>query len=90
MTPEGLVKQEIKDGLKAIGAYQFWPVQTGFGKRGIDCYACYRGRMIAIEAKRPEGGKLTLIQKNTLKEVSEAGGTSVVARCWEDVREILP
>ena len=90
MPPEGTVKKEIKDGLKALGAYQFWPVQTGFGKRGIDCYACYKGRMIAIEAKRAEGGKLSAIQGACLDELAGAGGITVVARCWEDVREVLP
>jgi hypothetical protein len=90
MTPEGKVKKEIKDGLTALGAYQFWPVQTGFGKRGIDCYACYKGRMIGIEAKRAEGGRLSTIQRECLGEIVAAGGIGVVARCWEDVREVLP
>jgi hypothetical protein len=90
MTPEGRVKKEIQDGLEALGAYQFWPVQTGFGKRGIDCYACYKGRMIGIEAKRPEGGRVTRIQRVCLNKIEAAGGIGIVARCWEDVRERLP
>ena len=90
MTPEGAVKKEIKDGLRALGAYQFWPVQTGFGKRGIDCYACYKGYMIGIEAKRPEGGSLTVIQRKCLDEIVAAGGLGIVARCWADVWEVLP
>jgi len=90
MTPEGAVKVEIKKGLKTIGAYQFWPVQTGFGKRGIDCYACVKGRMIGIEVKRAEGGVLTEIQRKTLQEIRDAGGIGVVARCWADVEDVLP
>ena len=29
--PEAKVKDAIKTYLKEIGAYQFWPVQTGYG-----------------------------------------------------------
>ncbi len=90
MTPEGEVKQEIKDRLTELGVYQFWPVQSGFGKRGIDCYACYKGRFIAIECKRAEGGKLTGIQMDILMHVIEQGGIGVVARCWADVEDVLP
>ncbi len=90
MTPEGKVKKEIKEGLERIDAYQFWPVQTGFGKRGVDCYACYKGKFIAIEAKRAEGGKLTGIQAATLFKIENQGGVAVTARCWADVEDVLP
>ncbi len=89
MTPEGKVKKEIKEGLARLGAYQFWPVQTGFGKRGVDCYACYKGNFVAIEVKRPEGGKLTGIQTDTLFRIGNEGGIAVVARCWADVEDAL-
>jgi len=56
--PEGEVKQEVLRGLAGIGAYYFMPVQTGFGKRTVDILACYKGRFIAIECKRAEGGCL--------------------------------
>jgi len=90
MTPEGLVKQEVLHGLAGIGAYYFMPVQTGFGKRTVDILACYKGRFIAIECKRPEGGKLSKIQRDVLRTVEACGGIGIVARCWEDVRERLP
>ena len=90
MTPEGEVKQEILHGLAGVGAYYFMPVQTGFGKRTVDILTCYKGRFIAIECKRPEGGKLTKIQRDVLRTVEACGGIGIVARCWEDVRERLP
>jgi hypothetical protein len=90
MTPEGLVKQEVLHGLAGVGAYYFMPVQTGFGKRTVDILACYKGRFIAIECKRPEGGRLTKIQQGVLHTVEACGGIGIVARCWEDVREKLP
>ena len=90
MTPEGEVKQEILHGLVGLDAYYFMPVQTGFGKRTVDILACYKGRFIAIECKRAEGGVLTKIQRDVLRTVEACGGIGVVARCWEDVRERLP
>jgi Holliday junction resolvase len=90
MTPEGEVKQEVLHGLADIGAYYFMPVQTGFGKRTVDILACYKGRFIAIECKRAEGGKVTKIQKDTLDKIAKQGGISVVARCWADVWDAVP
>jgi Holliday junction resolvase len=90
MTPEGEVKKEVLQGLAGIGAYYFMPVQTGFGKRTVDILACYKGRFVAIECKRAEGGVLTKIQRDVLRTVEACGGIGVVARCWEDVRERLP
>ena len=76
-TPEGKVKDEIKAYLKSIGAYQFWPVQTGYGAATVDCLACYLGRFIAIEAKRP-GGQPTARQLKTLGDVEVAWGYAIV------------
>lgn len=88
MTPEGLVKQEIRKGLDNIGAHYYTPVVVGYGKRTVDFPGvCYLGRFIAIEAKRIEGGKLTAIQARYLKDVKEAGGIAIIATCWNDVWE---
>ena len=91
MTPEGEVKAEIVVGLKSRGIPYFMPVQQGFGKRGVDFYCTLppSGRALLIEAKRAEGGKVSAIQKKILGENTAAGGLSIVARCWEDVREQL-
>ncbi len=89
MTPEGKVKKEIKDALKARGAYQFWPVQRGYGVATVDCLACDDGRFVAIEVKRADGGVLTGRQKAVLAEVAKAGGVHVVARCWQDVLDAV-
>lgn len=82
---EADVKNEIKVHLESVGAYQFWPVQMGFGARTIDCFACYRGRFLAIETKRPKGGKLTTKQRNTLRDVQWAGGKVMVATSVDPV-----
>lgn len=73
MTPEGKVKAHVKAMLKEHGAYQFWPVQTGMGKRTLDCLGSHRGRMFAVETKAP-GNKLTPIQELIKQEIGLAGG----------------
>jgi|SRR6185369_2299558 len=77
MTPEGRVKNEVKKQLKALGFYQFWPVQTGLGSKTVDCLACGSGRFIGIETKAP-GKKPTPLQEVTLTKIADAGGITLV------------
>jgi hypothetical protein len=77
MTPEGRVKVQVKGMLKEHRAYQFWPVQTGMGKRTLDCLGTHRGRFFAIETKAP-GAKLTPPQELIRQEIQLAGGTVFV------------
>lgn len=51
-TPEAKVKQRVVAQLKALGAYYFYPVTSGYGSSGLfDIVVCYRGRFIGIECK---------------------------------------
>lgn len=77
MTPEGLVKAAIRKILAERKCYVFWPVVTAYGKKTVDCLACYKGIFLAIEAKAPNK-KPTENQKATLDEITAAGGFSVV------------
>ena len=54
MTPEGKIKNMIKDVLDAYGCYYFMPVQTGLGASGLDFHCVIHGRAFFIEAKRDE------------------------------------
>ncbi len=81
-TPESSEKEKVKAYLKAIGAYQFWPVPSGYGRQGVDCYACHRGTFIAIEVKAP-GQQPTARQTLTLQEVYSAGGVPVAGTAVE-------
>lgn len=73
MTPEGRVKARVKAVLARFdGLYSYWPVPTGYGPSGLDCYVCYRGRMIVIETKAP-GKKLTPRQCFCKHELITAG-----------------
>jgi hypothetical protein len=75
-TPEGKVKSVVKKMLRAAGAYQFWPVQTGFGTVTIDCLGCHKSLAFAIETKAP-GAKPTERQEVTLEEIAASG-----AKCF--------
>jgi hypothetical protein len=80
-TPEGKVKRYVKrrlaevfDAQPPLKHYEFWPVQSGRGKRTLDLLLCVQGQFFAIETK--EFGKTyTELQKDTRDEIHSAGGT---------------
>lgn len=57
-----------------------WPDVTGMLPNGV---------LLAIECKRPVGGKLDPAQAQTLKKIHEWGGLVCIARSVEDVAESL-
>lgn len=86
-TPEGKVKDKVKALLKQYGAYQFWPVQMGYGARTLDCLACHYGRFLVVETKA-EGKDLTPFQKNTRAQMQKS--SAAVLRVSNDIElEIL-
>lgn len=89
MTPEGDVKRQVKAYLKSIGAYQFWPVQTGMGAATVDCLACVNGRFFAIEVKRKGVVQATPRQNFVIKAVSDAKGVAFVADSLERVQVFI-
>ena len=72
-TPEGKVKAKVKTLLKKYGAYQHWPVQTGYGAACLDCHGCHSGLYYAVETKAP-GKKLTPRQELTKEDIESTGG----------------
>ncbi len=91
MTPEGWVKKQIKEFLNSHPEKPFWmniiggnPMQRG----GVpDMLICYRGRFIAVEAKRADGkGRLSEAQKVVIAEILHAGGYAFVAKTVDDVK----
>lgn len=73
-----MIERDVKKALKAflteIGAYQYWPVPTGYGAATIDCFFCYHGKFYAVETKRPGIDKATPRQAETLRQVAQCGG----------------
>jgi len=88
LTPEGAVKKDIKDFLQEVQAYQFMPVQRGYGKRTVDFLVCYSGWFVGIEAKRRKGSA-EAFQKRILKEIQDAGGIAFVADDIDVVRRVF-
>ena len=86
-TPEGKVKQRIKQVLNSAGAYHFWPVQQGYGNKTLDCLACYKGHFIGIEAKA-EGKHPSALQSFTMRQINEAGGKVFVIDNEEGARDL--
>jgi hypothetical protein len=80
MTPEGIVKAEVKAFLDSIGAWHYCPVPMGYGRKGIpDFIGCFRKQFFSIEVKAP--GKLNTVapwQLNEIEKIRAAGGMALV------------
>lgn len=88
-TPEQDIKLNIKRLLDSRGA--FWSAVKGgpHSKPGDpDIIACYRGLFIGIEAKT-DTGKLSGWQEMRRDQILKADGFWVLARCKEDVEDVL-
>lgn len=79
-TPEGVVKQQIKDILDSLGAWWFMPATYGYGRSGVpDFIVCYKGNFIAIEAKSNKTTHpVTALQQRELDKISGAEGLGLV------------
>ena len=87
MTPEAKEKATLKAYLNEIGAYHFWPVPLGYGKQGVDCYACILGDFWGIEVK-PLSRQPTARQQATMITISKANGHAVAGTASEIIQHI--
>lgn len=86
MPTETAIKDKIMKHLKGLPncyALKVWGNHTTVGQP--DILACYRGRFMALEVKRP-GEQPTEIQKATLSKWAEAGAVAGVVRSVEDAK----
>jgi ribosomal protein S19 len=83
------LEKHVKDAVKRVlahwGAYQLWPVPTGYGARTLDCVACIPMRVtpemvgktigvfVGVETKRPGVRAVTRKQADTMRQMREAG-----------------
>ena len=91
MTPEAKVKKVVVAQLKAMGAYYFYPVTSGYGSSGVpDIVGCYKGTFFGIECKAGKNKPTPLQQKN-LDEINKADGIAFVVNedNMHEVRELL-
>lgn len=91
LTPEGRVKQAVKQYLKRRGIWFYMPIQNGMGQVGIpDFICCWNGRFLAVETKAP--GKLnntTPNQERVIKEIRGAAGYAFVVDSVAMLDEML-
>lgn len=87
MTPEGRIKEGVKDLLKQYGAYYHMVVMNGMGKPSLDFIGCYHGRFFAIETK---AGDKTMTPKQTITavEMAAAGGKVFLINAETGVAEL--
>lgn len=86
---EKQIENIIKKYLASKGVWYIKHHANKFTKVGVpDVLGCWQGKFVAIEVKTPVG-VLSELQKYNLKAISDAGGISIVARCLEDVEEVI-
>ena len=68
-----------------------WKAAAGpYSRGGIpDICAIIAGHFFGFEVKRPESGRLSKIQEQTIKEINDAGGTALVVSYPEQVKEAI-
>lgn len=80
MTPEGVVKKEVKAILKARRVYYFMPVSNGYGSHGTPDFVCsVAGRFLGIECKAKDGMQPTELQAACHENIWRSGGTIFIA-----------
>ena len=85
-TPVGVHKEsyyqaKIIKWLREASPQAFvWKAQQGpYSRQGIpDICAIIDGHFFGFEVKRPEGGELSPVQAQTIKQINAAGGTALV------------
>lgn len=79
-TPEGKVKDRIKEILKDFNAHYQMQMTGGYGSSGDpDFSVCFQGLFIGIEAKADmKKNKPTALQKKRMEGIRRAGGLTFV------------
>ncbi|ENH96700.1 recombinase B [Gracilibacillus halophilus YIM-C55.5] len=88
--PEKRIENQIKRYLDNIGAWHIKTHGSMFSKAGTpDIIACVKGLFVAIEVKRPDGGKVSELQKYHIDAIEKAGGVAFVSRSVEETKQYL-
>jgi Holliday junction resolvase len=86
---EQQIQKKILDYLDSIDCYTVKVVSAS--RAGVpDILACYGGRFLAIEVKKPETiNSVTKLQEHNLGMITTRGGYSTVATSVADVKEFI-
>lgn len=68
-----------------------WKAQAGpYSRQGIpDVCMILCGHFFGFEVKRPDNGRLSPIQAQTIKQINAAGGTALVVSYPEQAKEAI-
>ena len=89
MLPEKRVENPIKKFLDRHNAYWFKTLGGSVPAGTADIIACVNGYFIAIEVKKPSGGKVSALQEFHINKVKQSGGIASVANSVEVVENTL-
>ena len=84
------IVRAIMKYLKTLPECFCWKEHGGmYGTAGIpDIICCLEGRFYGFEVKTQDG-KPTELQKSTIRKIRNAGGTALVVRSVDEVKEAL-
>ena len=87
---EAEIVRSIQRYLKTLPRCFFWKEHGGmYGTAGIpDIIACIDGQFFGFEVKT-RTGKPTTLQEATIRKINDAGGTALVVRSVDDVKDAL-
>lgn len=89
ITPEGIVKKQVKDYLRFMGWFVFHIQQNMGSYPGIaDLIACKGGEVLFVELKAPRG-RQSENQVKFEKNLKDHGCHYVLAYSWDDVSQYI-
>lgn len=87
---EKQVENQIKKWLEQNKHWYFKVHGGPFQKVGVpDIVACIKGKFVAIEVKRPNGGVVSKLQQVQMEQIKACGGVVGVARSLDEFIQIL-
>nr|DAN59966.1 MAG TPA: Nuclease [Caudoviricetes sp.] len=87
---EKQVENQIKKWLEQNKHWHFKVHGGPFQKVGVpDIVACIKGKFVAIEVKRPNGGVVSKLQQVQMEQIKACGGVVGVARSLDEFIQIL-
>lgn len=89
MAGEALVIANILKAFRKRGAWAVKIHGDAHQPKTVDILACYRGRFVAVEAKRLASQHATIRQRATLADIKKAEGRSGVAFSAEVALQLL-
>jgi hypothetical protein len=83
------IQREIENYLDERRIFHFRPGADSTKSGLPDIVACYRGRFISMETKRPKTGRAQGHQKTISQEIARNGGIISFPRDLDTVKKIL-